>query len=154
MSTSPPKTSEQLKRLAKDTSYSRLAGSFNQYAAGEMALGAGAGMAQGGGAVSGAFLGMGLGMGGVAAGQPQRPDTSAGDRVSPGVGLVASPVRRRQAQRNPAQPQPATVACAPCSAPNPPGAKFCMGCGQALAPQDVCTARTAAWNSVRVRSSA
>ena len=33
----------QLKTLAKDTAYSRLAGSFQQYAAGEMALGAGAG---------------------------------------------------------------------------------------------------------------
>src|ERR1700757_4523609 len=57
----------QLKTLAKDTAYSRLAGSFQQYAAGEMALGAGQGMAQGGGAVGGAFLAAGLGMGGQAA---------------------------------------------------------------------------------------
>jgi membrane protease subunit (stomatin/prohibitin family) len=68
-----PEDSEQLKRLAKDTSYSRLAGSFNQYAAGELALGAGEGMAQGGEAVGGAFLGVGMGMGGVAAGQPTAP---------------------------------------------------------------------------------
>ena len=39
----------QLKSLAKDTAYSRLAGGFNRYAAGEMALGAGQGMAKGGG---------------------------------------------------------------------------------------------------------
>ena len=59
-----PEDSTSLKRLARDTSYSRLAGSFNQYAAGEMQIGAGEGMAQGGGAVSGAFLGAGLGIGG------------------------------------------------------------------------------------------
>ena len=48
-----PEDSTSLKKLARDTSYSRLAGSFNQYAAGEMQLGAGEGMAQGGGAVVG-----------------------------------------------------------------------------------------------------
>jgi membrane protease subunit (stomatin/prohibitin family) len=55
----------QLKNLAKDTAYSRLAGGFNQYAAGEMALGAGQGMSKGGGADSGAFLAAGFGMGGM-----------------------------------------------------------------------------------------
>ena len=58
----------QLKALAKDTAYSRLAGGFNQYAAGEMALGAGQGMAKGGGADQGAFLAAGLGLGGQMAG--------------------------------------------------------------------------------------
>ena len=38
----------QLKTLARDTAYSRLAGSFQQYAAGELQLGAGQGMSQGG----------------------------------------------------------------------------------------------------------
>ena len=51
---------KQLKQLAKDTSYSQLAGGFQQYAAGEMALGAGQGMAQGGGATQGAFLAAGF----------------------------------------------------------------------------------------------
>jgi len=51
----------QLKTLAKDTAYSRLAGSFNAYAAGEAALGAGQGMAQGGGSTEGAFLAAGIG---------------------------------------------------------------------------------------------
>ncbi|HXR21655.1 MAG TPA: SPFH domain-containing protein, partial [Acidimicrobiales bacterium] len=67
----------QLKNLAKDTAYSRLAGGFNQYAAGEMALGAGAGMAKGGGSDSGVFLAAGLGLGGQlgggAAAQQQGP---------------------------------------------------------------------------------
>ena len=77
----------QLKTLAKDTAYSRLAGSFQQYAAGEMALGAGQGMAQGGGAVGGAFLAAGLGMGGQAA-APGR---------SPGPPSARARLRRRRA---------------------------------------------------------
>src|SRR6201999_1558085 len=44
-----PEDATQLKQLAKDTSYSQLAGGVGEYAAGEMALGAGQGMAQGGG---------------------------------------------------------------------------------------------------------
>ena len=57
-----PEDEKQLKQLAKDTGYSQLAGGFQNYAAGEMALGAGQGMAQGGGAVDGAFLGAGFGL--------------------------------------------------------------------------------------------
>src|SRR3984885_12083136 len=57
-----PEDEAQLKQLAKDTSYSQLAGGFQQYAAGEMALGAGQGMAKGGGATDGAFLGAGFGL--------------------------------------------------------------------------------------------
>ncbi|MEO5901497.1 MAG: SPFH domain-containing protein, partial [Ilumatobacteraceae bacterium] len=53
----------RLKTLAKDVSYTQLAGGFQQYAAGEALLGAGQGMAQGGGAVQGAFLAAGLGFG-------------------------------------------------------------------------------------------
>src|ERR1017187_2902049 len=41
-----PEDEKQLKQLAKDTSYSQLAGGFQNYAQGEMALGAGQGMAQ------------------------------------------------------------------------------------------------------------
>ncbi|HXC81041.1 MAG TPA: SPFH domain-containing protein [Trebonia sp.] len=117
-----PEDAAELKRLAKDTSYSQLAGGFQQYAAGEMALGAGQGMAQGGGATEGAFLAAGIGLGGGlgAMQQQQRPPEPA------------------QAPTPPPAPAPATVAagavCASCSTPNPGGAKFCMGCGQAMAP--------------------
>ena len=45
-----PEDEQQLKQLAKDTSYSQLAGGFQNYAAGEMALGAGEGLAKGGAA--------------------------------------------------------------------------------------------------------
>ena len=68
-----PEDAAELKRLAKDTSYSQLAGGFQQYAAGEMALGAGQGMAQGGGATEGAFLAAGIGLGGALGGMQQQP---------------------------------------------------------------------------------
>jgi membrane protease subunit (stomatin/prohibitin family) len=114
---------KQLKQLAKDTSYSQLAGGFQQYAAGEMALGAGQGMAQGGGATDGAFLAAGFALPGMMAGAMQQ-----------------------QQQQHPAPqapppapaPAPATAAggaaCASCSTPNPAGAKFCMSCGTTMAP--------------------
>ncbi len=55
---------KRLKKLAGDTAYSRLAGGFLQAAQAEALQGAGEGMAQGGGAVSPMFMGMGVGMAG------------------------------------------------------------------------------------------
>jgi len=111
---------KQLKQLAKDTSYSQLAGGFQQYAAGEMALGAGQGMAQGGSATDGAFLAAGFALPGMMAGamqqQQQRPAPQAPPAQGPAPTTVAGP------------------ACENFSTPNPAGAKFCMGCGQPLAP--------------------
>src|ERR1700678_4583437 len=79
-----PEDAAQLKQLAKDTSYSQLAGGFGQYAAGEVALGAGPGMSKGGGATEGAFLATGFGLGGALGGalgqqqqQPQQPQQQA-----------------------------------------------------------------------------
>jgi membrane protease subunit (stomatin/prohibitin family) len=129
-----PEDSEQLKRLAKDTSYSRLAGSFNQYAAGAAAIGAGEGMAQGGAAVQGAFLAAGMGLGGGVAQPAAATPPPASGFAGGGAGGYAGPP--------PAGSAPAAegVACASCNAANPVGAKFCMGCGQPLAPAKVhCT---------------
>jgi membrane protease subunit (stomatin/prohibitin family) len=149
-----PEDSTSLKRLARDTSYSRLAGSFNQYAAGEMQIGAGEGMAQGGGAVSGAFLGAGLGIGGGGAGAqypPTAPPASgfAGGRPSAYQGPPApgsQPAGQNQAALPPAGTDaaspapPPTVACPSCQADNSAGAKFCQNCGQPMAPAKVhCT---------------
>ena len=128
----------QLKSLAKDTAYSRLAGGFNQYAAGEMALGAGAGMAQGGGAVSGAFLGAGLGIGGQA-GSPPQP----GPPPPPGPGFVGGGSGyAAQAQAQAA----ATAKCPACQADNPTGAKFCVSCGATMAPPGLVCAGCSASN--------
>jgi membrane protease subunit (stomatin/prohibitin family) len=116
-----PEDEAQLKQLAKDTSYSQLAGGFQQYAAGEMALGAGQGMAQGGGATDGAFLAAGFALPGMMAGAMQQQQQH--------------PAPAPQAPQ--AQPAPAPAAgpeCASCNTPNPAGAKFCMSCGTAMAP--------------------
>jgi membrane protease subunit (stomatin/prohibitin family) len=113
-----PEDEAQLKQLAKDTSYSQLAGGFQQYAAGEMALGAGQGMAQGGGATDGAFLAAGFALPGMMAGAMQQQQQPAPAPHAP------------QAAPAPA----AGPACASCNTPNPSGAKFCMSCGTAMAP--------------------
>jgi membrane protease subunit (stomatin/prohibitin family) len=136
-----PEDEAQLKQLAKDTSYSQLAGGFQQYAAGEMALGAGQGMAQGGGATEGAFLGAGFGLAAgmgaqqMAAQQQQQAAYAQQQQQAPPPPAPAPAPAQ-------AAPAPAVTgpACANCQAANPAGAKFCMGCGNALAPAVVhCT---------------
>jgi membrane protease subunit (stomatin/prohibitin family) len=117
-------TEAELRRLAKDTAYSRLAGGFQQYAAGEMALGAGEGMAKGGAGVSGAFLGAGIGLGGVAA---QPPPPGPAPPAAPGFAGGGAGYA----------PQPATVDCPSCHAANAAGAKFCASCGASMAPPSV-----------------
>jgi membrane protease subunit (stomatin/prohibitin family) len=113
---------KQLKQLAKDTSYSQLAGGFQQYAAGEMALGAGQGMAQGGSATDGAFLAAGFALPGMMAGAMQQQQQHPAPQAPP-----PAPA--------PAAAAAGGAACASCSTPNPAGAKFCMSCGTAMAPQ-------------------
>ncbi len=118
-----PEDAAQLKQLAKDTSYSQLAGGFQQYAAGEMALGAGQGMSQGGGATEGAFLAAGFALPGMMAGAMQQQQQQQRPAPAP------------QAPQAPPAPAPAAgLACASCSTPNPAGAKFCMNCGTVIAP--------------------
>ncbi|QNK79953.1 SPFH domain-containing protein [Nakamurella sp. PAMC28650] len=127
---------KQLKTLAKDTSYSRLAGSFNQYAAGEMALGAGQGMAQGGAGVGGAFLGLGLGMG-QQGGQPYPPAAPPPQGFAGGIGGgYAGPPPAGSPPAPPSQPlgAPPGVTCSACHTGNPVGAKFCQNCGTGLVP--------------------
>ena len=120
-----PEDAAQLKQLAKDTSYSQLAGGFGQYAAGEMALGAGQGLAKGGGSTEGAFLAAGIGLGGALGGLGQQPQQQA---------PPPAPAPQAPAAAAAPAPAPAGVACASCNTSNPAGAKFCMGCGQAMAP--------------------
>ena len=144
-----PEDEQQLKQLAKDTSYSQLAGGFQNYAQGEMALGAGQGMAQGGSGVDGAFLGAGFGLASAmgaqqvanqqaqqaaaqqAAAQQGMPPYGQGGQPQPyGQGAPGAPPQQQPA---PAQPSSGPV-CASCQASNPAGARFCMGCGQPLVP--------------------
>jgi membrane protease subunit (stomatin/prohibitin family) len=108
-----------LKALAKDTAYSKLAGGFQQYAAGEALLGAGEGMSKGGAAAGGAILATGMGVGQQAVGGAQPPPAPA----QPAVGAGAQPAQQAQ------------VACPSCSAENAPGSKFCSSCGARMAPE-------------------
>lgn len=117
----------RLKELASDTAYSRLAGSYQQFAAGEALRGAGEGMAQGGGAgVQGAFLATGLGLAGqMGVAQPTGPTPPAAPSFAGGGGGYVAPT-------------PGPV-CPACATSNPPAAKFCMGCGGPLASAATCT---------------
>jgi membrane protease subunit (stomatin/prohibitin family) len=134
----------QLKTLAKDTAYSRLAGGFNRYAAGEMALGAGQGMAKGGGADQGAFLAAGLGLGGQMsgggggqgpAGEPGPvPPTGPGFAGGGGGFVGGGPTPSSGPGAGAAAPAGATVTCTSCQSEQPAGSKFCSSCGSALPP--------------------
>ena len=116
---------KRLKGLASDTAYSRLAGSYGQFAQGEALRGAGEGMAKGGGnATQGAFLGVGMGMGG-GMGQPYQP----GPTPPPMPTYPAGPVGP---QGNVGAG--AGTPCPSCGTANTDGAKFCMNCGTGLAP--------------------
>src|ERR1700730_17882014 len=97
---------ETLKGLRKDVAYTKLAGGFQQYAAGEALLGVGEGASQGGGALPPALLGIGLGMGQNVAGA-QGQQMAAGGAIQ--------------------------VRCGNCNTLNPESAKFCSSCGQPLA---------------------
>ncbi|HZX43561.1 MAG TPA: SPFH domain-containing protein, partial [Myxococcaceae bacterium] len=95
-----------LKRLTKDTAYSKLAGGFQQYAQGQAMLGAAEGMAKGGegggGALQGAGLGIGFGMAQAFQQGQQRPPAA------------------------PAAPTPMAAAGTPCPNCGTPGTgKFC-----------------------------
>jgi membrane protease subunit (stomatin/prohibitin family) len=151
---------QRLEQFSKDTAYSRLAGSFQQYAAGEMALGAGQGMAQGGGATTPAFFAAGMGLGTQMA-QPYAPGPApatgpgfpggsggyaqpAGGAAPPAGGTAAvqcpqchatGPAGSRFCPSCGAAMQPAAEHCTRCGAELPSGARFCAGCGQPAAGQ-------------------
>ncbi|MBI2704774.1 MAG: SPFH domain-containing protein [Actinobacteria bacterium] len=122
---------ERLKGLAKDTAYSRLAGSYQNYAAGSAMIGAGEGFSKGGGGLDGAFLGVGMGMAGnmnnqqlaQPAAPPPAPGFPGGGGGYAAAGTAAGPA----------------VACPNCNASNAPGAKFCANCGQAMGQRQFCT---------------
>ena len=145
----------QMKNLARDTAYSRLAGSFNQYAAGEAALGAGEGMSKGGGGVGGAFIAAGMGAVGQAAAAAPGPTPPAGPGFVGGGSGFASTVPA------PAGAPPAAGAtasagdlvCPHCSAANVAGSKFCSSCGEHLeeAPTTVTCPSCSAANPARAR---
>ncbi len=121
-----PEDEQTLKGLRKDAAYTRLAGGFREYGVGAALKGIGEGAAAGGGGNGVAALGVGMGLGGIVAGLgvASPGGGGAGPGPSPG-GLGPAPA--------PAPPTGAAgIACSSCQAPNPPGAKFCSGCGTAI----------------------
>lgn len=117
------KDEEALKGLARDTAYTRLAGSYQQYAAGEAMRGAGEGMAQGGGAVGPMFMAAGMGMGQ----QMQQLPQNQGE-VPPTPGFAGGGQGYGQ-QAAAAAPMAGGAACTSCGAGVPAGSKFCPSCG-------------------------
>jgi len=137
-----PEDEDRLKTYLKDVQYTKLAGGFQSYAAGEAMLGAGQGLAQGpgtGGGVNPAFLGVGLGMGQLVAGQAGQTIASQNQimvrcpRCS-GLNAEAAKFCSHCGQELSPAPPPsgATVTCPRCQTTNASTAKFCSSCGQAL----------------------
>ena len=144
----------ELKKLYRDAAYVRMAGGmqgYQQFAAGKAMMGAGEGMAKGGGdggggnaLLGGAGLGVGFGLAGAfqqgtAGGQgaPQQgggfpQGTASGAGQGQVSGATGAPAAGGGVQGS-------GVACAACGATVNPG-KFCSSCGQALAaPKQFCS---------------
>ena len=162
-----PEDEQQLKQLAKDTSYSQLAGGFQNYAQGEMALGAGQGMAQGGAGVDGAFLGAGFGLASAMGAQQvanQQAQQAAAQQAAaqqgmppygPGSQGRGAPYGQGAPPQQPLQPpqqQPARRRLRPgrCARPARRPTRPALGSAWAAASRShppSCTARSAAPNS-------
>lgn len=136
-----PEDADRLKRLAKDVTYIRLAGDFRQYAAGEMALGAGQGLASGHGH-DGGFIGAALGInalqqpGPAVAGNfppPPRSPWQQHQQPREEPSATALPPTAKPAELDPAAAGPV---CTSCATANPRGAKFCVECGNRFAPAE------------------
>ncbi|HSO93918.1 MAG TPA: SPFH domain-containing protein [Candidatus Dormibacteraeota bacterium] len=136
-----PEDEDKLKGFLKDVQYTKLAGGFQQYAAGEALLGAGQGLAQGPGQGGGnpAFLGVGLGMGGLIAGQAGQTVAAGGQiqvRCPQCHALNAENAKFCNTCGQALSPAPApvgaTVVCPKCQTQNAATAKFCINCGQGL----------------------
>jgi len=107
--------------LERDKAYTDLAGGFGSYAAGKAMLGAGEGMAKGGGKDGGGAMGMGaqLGVGMAMMGQMAQAAQGA---MAPKAAPAAAPAAGG-----------GLVQCSACKAQVAPG-KFCAECGATLAP--------------------
>ncbi|MCU1645966.1 MAG: uncharacterized protein JWN03_6241 [Nocardia sp.] len=104
-----PEDADRLKRLAKDVTYIRLAGDFQRYAAGELALGASQGLAHGGAQTDGNLLGTALGLNAI------RPSLTDGADRQPARAVDSGP-----------------QVCPKCRTGNPAGARFCVECGDRI----------------------
>ncbi len=121
---------EALKKYRRDVQYTRLAGGFQQYSVGQALQGVGEGAAQGGGTTGPAILGIGLGLGQQAVGQPAAPAAPVQVRCGACGALNVESARFCSGCGRPLAAPPVT--CSACNTQNPAGARFCSNCGQAL----------------------
>lgn len=108
--------------LERDKAYTDLAGGFGTYAAGKAMLGAGEGMAKGGGKDGGGAMGMGAQLGVGMAMMGQMAQAAQGAMAPKAAAPAAAPA-----------PGGGLVQCTACKAQVAPG-KFCAECGATLAP--------------------
>ena len=132
-----------LKKLYTDAAYLRTVGgvgNYQQFAAGKALMGAGEGMAKGGGAggegnprLGGAGLAVGMGMAQMMAGA-SRPASSGGTTavgiVCPHCSASVAPGKFCASCGKELQPPPAGVFCPGCGASLAAEAKFCGQCGK------------------------
>ena len=145
----------QLKALAKDTAYSRLAGGFQQYAAGEAMLGAGKGMARGGAGTGPAFIATGVGVGQQVTQPPSSPPPPPGPGfVGGGPGFTGppggapGPAPGQSGQSGQSDsPTGSTPTCPSCGTAAPAGARFCASCGSSLSPETITCAACGVQNA-------
>jgi membrane protease subunit (stomatin/prohibitin family) len=147
---------ETLKNYRKDIQYTKLAGGFQQYGAGEALKGIGQGAAQGGGEANPAIVGIGMGLGQVVSGQAAGGAAqvqvrcakcgSLNPETAKFCGSCGQSLSGPQAQ--PTQPHAQGVACSQCGFQNAAEAKFCSNCGTQLVAQEIscpqCTTKNAA----------
>jgi membrane protease subunit (stomatin/prohibitin family) len=131
-----------LKNYRKDIQYTRLAGGFQQYGAGEALKGIGQGAAQGGGEANPAILGIGMGLGQVVSNQAG--GAGAGVQVRCAKCGALNPESAKFCGNcgttlgpEQTQAQPVGVACPKCGTQNVAGAKFCSNCGEQLVVSEV-----------------
>jgi membrane protease subunit (stomatin/prohibitin family) len=146
-----------LKNYRKDMQYTKLAGGFQQYGAGEALKGIGQGAAQGGGEASPAILGIGMGLGQVVSNQAAG-GAPAGVQVRCAKCGALNPEDAKFCGNcgttlgsSQAQAQPVGVACAKCGTQNVAGAKFCANCGQQLVAAEVTCSRCGTANTPGAR---
>jgi membrane protease subunit (stomatin/prohibitin family) len=127
---------KNLKKLYTDAAYVRMAGGmqgFQQFASGKAMMGAGEGMAQGGGGeggnamLGGAALGVGFGMAGMM--QQQAHAAPGAPQSQPGY---------TQGQQQAGQPGTLQGAAVPAGQPTGGGGVTCASCGKVVAPGKFC----------------
>jgi membrane protease subunit (stomatin/prohibitin family) len=135
---------KNLKKLYTDAAYVRMAGGmqgFQQFASGKAMMGAGEGMAQGGGEggnamLGGAALGVGFGMANMfqqsqaqaAAGPGQNPGAQPAGTLAGGASPSANQVTCPKCNKAVAPGK----FCSECGTPLPTGPRFCRECGTKL----------------------